>query len=336
MIKWQRGSYQKFFAKMKIRIGGKDNTVDKIEKGDEFEYDGSILKYAGAELSSTQLRGAIKNGWASLVQDDDTPVKAFVTTRNVAKATTVNRDLSRVQRAGVSMGTDSLDEETVLNVSDRGKIEKAVSGSSPKILTSDNNRRGMSVSSSEIDSQEGVTVGKVRSAARLGSVDVSANPKLASTIENRGLGRPVLNTGKVVMTEGVTIRTNVSDVDRSHVDSSEEGVVVGSVRHSKKASTEGIDVRDTSNIRSSRSIIEEVSKPRKAPAINTKISPKIRIAKAIDPTFPSDWVFSGKLADRIEAVKEHGATPVFLEALYAAEGDQMRKKLESEFPKQFK
>lgn len=331
-VKWQRGVYQKFFAKMKIRIGGKDNTVDKIEKGDEFEYDGSILKYAGAEISSTQLRGAIDNGWASLSEDDDEPIEAFVPSRNVAKATTVNRDLSRVQRGGVSMDTDSLDEETVLEVSDRGKMEKAKVGASPRVLTKDNNRRGMSVSASEVDSQEGVTVGRVRSAAKLGAVDVAANPGLASSIENRGLGKPVLNKGKVVQTEGITIQTNVSDVDRTVIAGGEdEGVIVGHVRHSERASTEGIEVKDTSNIRN------KPSAPKAKPAkINPKLPVRVRIARAIDPTFPEDWCFSGKLVDRMKAVKDHGVTKQFLEALYAAEGDQMRKKLEAEFPKQFK
>jgi hypothetical protein len=336
-IKWQRGKFLKFYAKMKIRIGGKDNTIDKIEQDDEFEYDGSILKYAGAEISSTQLRGAIEGGWASLSQDDDTPIEAFSPTRNVAKATTINRDLSRVQRGGVDMSTDSLDEETVLEVSDRGKMEKARGGASPKIMTRDHNRRGMSVSASDVDSQEGVTIGRVRSAAKLGAVDVAANPGLASQLENRGLGQPMLAKGKVVYTEGVTIRTSVSDIDRSAavIGGEEEGVVVGKVRHTKPASTEGISVKDTSNIRAG-SVAAEAAKPRKAVEIDAKLPAKIRMARRIDPMFPMDWSFTGRLADRLKAAQDHGATSQFLEALYAAEGDQMRHLLEREYPKQFK
>lgn len=334
-IKWQRGKFLKFYAKMKIRIGGKGDSIDKIEQNDEFEYDGSILKYAGAEVSSTQLRGAIQNGWASLSQDDDEPVEAFVASRNVARATTVNRDLSRVQRGGVDMSTDSLDEETVLQVSDRGKMEKAKGGASPKVLTQENNRRGMTVSRSEVDTQDGVTVGRVRSAAKV-TVDVVAQPGLASAIENRGLGKPVLAKGKTIHTEGVTIRTSVSDIDRSAITigGEEEGTVVGKVRHSKKASSEGIDIKDTSNIRAG-SVAAEAAKPRKV-EIDTKLSPKIRMARRIDPNFPADWSFAGRLKDRMAAAKAHGATPVFLEALYAAEGDQMRKELEKAYPKQFR
>ena len=335
-IKWQRGKYSKFYAKMKIRIGGgKDNTVDMIHEGDEFEYDGSVLKYAGAEIMSTQLRGAIERNWATPFENEEACVDAFVPTRDIAKSKTVNRDLSRVQRGGYAvLETDSLDEETVLEVSDRGKMEISRGGQSPKILTKDHNRRGMSVSASEVDSQDGVTIGRVRSAAKV-IVDVSAKPEAAKVIENRGVGKPVLDRGKIVRTEGITIKTTVGDIDRSSITmgGEEEGTVVAKVRHSKRVSSEGIEVKDTSNIRG-ENLVNEASKPRKV-EIDTKLSPKIRMARRIDPNFPADWSFTGRLADRLAAAENHGATPTFLEALYAAEGDQMRKSLEKAYPKQF-
>ena len=338
-IKWQRGKFLKFFAKMMIRVGGKDNTIDKINEGDEFEYDGSILKYAGAEISSSGVRGAIASGWASLSPDDNERVEAFVPNRNIAKATTINRDLSRVQRGGVLMDTDSLDEETVLEVSDRGKMEKARGGASPKVLTKEHNRKGMIMGRDLADTQEGVVVGRVRSAAKIKVEDVTKEPGLASQIENRGLGRPILNksAGKTIHTEGVTIKTSVSDMDRSSVnlDGDDEGTVVGKVRHTRQASTEGIEVKDTSNIRAG-AVAAAAAKPRKPEPIDTKLSPKIRMARRIDPTFPVDWSFQGKLKERLAAAKAHGATSTFLEALYAAEGDQMRKALEEAYPKQFK
>lgn len=332
-IKWQRGNFLKFFAKMKIRIGGKDS-VDIIHEGDEFEYDGSICKYAGAEFPQPGLRGAIKNDWASLTEGDVTPVSAFVASRNVAKSQTVNKDLSRVQRTAVGvMDTDSLDEETVLEVSDRGKMEKASGGQTPRVLKSDDNRRtAMTMNTSTADSQEGITVGRVRSQAKM-VADVTVKPNLASDIENRGLGRPHLDKSamkKVLHTEGVTIRTSVGSVDSSVVEASDEGEIVGQVRHSARVSTEGIEVRDTSNIRNAGAKPKPVSQ-----TIDTKLPPRIRMARRIDPSFPSNWIFTGKLKERMDAVKKHGESPVFLEALYAAEGDQMRRLMEKTYPKQF-
>jgi hypothetical protein len=327
-VKWQRGKFIRFFAKMKIRIGGRDNTVDTIYKDDEFEYDGSILKYAGAEISSTQLRGAIEAGWASFTQGNDEKVGTFSPGRNIAKATTINRDLSRVQRGGNSMNTDSLDEETVLEVNDRGKTEKAHVGQSPKVMTRVNNRRGVFVSDSEIDSQDGVVVGRLNpnAASRKTVTDVTVDPGLVDTILNRCRVAPELS--KVVVTEGVEIKVN-SNVNRNVVlGGEEEGTVVGKVpRTVEKKYEGGIEVKDTSNIRNRKAVSDSVA--------DTKLPTKIRVARRVDPTFPADWSFTGRVADRLAAAKKHGITPQFLEALYAAEGDQFRKLLEKTYPKQF-
>lgn len=328
---WQRGKYKKFYAKMKIRIGGKDSTINQIERGDDFEYDGSVLRYAGAEIQSTQLRGAIEGGWASTTQDDDSGVEAYQPVRDVAKSKTTNRDLSRVQRSGTTMGTDSIDEDTVLNVSDRGKMENAKLGASPRILTRDNNRKGMMVDRSEIDAQDGIVVARVGTAAKSITDVTKASPNLADSIENRYREpiKEVMHRGRIVNTEGVSIKMNVAEVDkRVIIGGEEEGVVVGKVRHTDKASTEGIEIQDTSNIRNEKKSV-------KPEHIDTKLPPRIRMARRIDPSFPADWSFTGRLADRLKAAKDRGATPVFLEALYAAEGDQMRKALERAYPKQF-
>jgi hypothetical protein len=240
--------------------------------------------------------------------------------------------LSRVQRGGSINGTDNLDEETVLTVSDRGKTELSSSSKKPKILTQENNRR---IQVSEYDSQEGVTVGRVRSAAKItADVSTNSNMSLAKDIENRGLGRPILN--KKIVREGISIEVNSSPMSKDVYLDEDDGKIVGKVRHTKKTSTEGIEIADTSNIRAA-SIIEEASKPRKKTEsiIDTKVSPRIRMARRIDPSFPSDWSFEGKLKDRIDAIKNHGETPTFLEAVYAAEGDQMRRLLEKTYPKQF-
>lgn len=330
-IKWQRGKFIKFFAKIPIRVGGKDS-VDKIDAGDEFEYDGSILKFAGAEMPTSSIRGVIAKDWASLTEDDDSPVDAFVATRDVAKSVSINKDLNRVQRGGLTrVSAEEIDEETILTIDDRGRMENAKMNDSPRILTRDDNRRKIGIRPSISDTQEGVTVGRVRSAAKV-VVDVSKNPETAGVIENRVLGKPVLK-GNIVNAEGMSIRMSTGSASSS-IGSAEDGVIVGKVRKSTPVSTGGIEVKDTSRVRAA-SIVEEAAKPRRA-VINTKLPPRIRIARMIDPDFPSDWSFSGKLADRLASVKEHGVTSEFLEALYAAEGDQMRRALEKAYPKHFR
>jgi len=343
-IKWQRGVFHKFYALMKIRVGAADpkSIPIDIQEGDEFEYDGQLLKYAGSEIHSPQLRGAIKNGWATFEAPDDTGgrVAAVQPNRSIAKAQTVNRDLSRVQRGSNGpIDTDSLDEETVLNVSDRRDASKNPRAT-PQVLKSENNRRastaGMRVENGPHEDQDAVTVGRVRSPAKVVVKNIldDRSSGVISDIENRGLGRPEIY--KTVEREGVKVRTNVGNVDRSvQIDHDDGDSVVGSVRHSK-SSTDGIDVRDTSNIRNKTAVSKATpSKASSSQAINTSLSPRIRAARRIDPSFPSDWSFTGRLVERLDAAKKHGVTPEFLEALYSAEGDQMRKLLEKTYPKQF-
>ena len=407
-VQWKRGEYLKFFANMKIRIGGKDEIT--IQKGDEFEYDGSVCRYSGTEFPTPTLRGAIRSDWARINPDHDYVPPAFNTSRAVAKSQSKTTDLSRVQRTQPqSMATESLDEETVLTVTDRQKLPRDDRGRIAGHLNHTNNRRGvvqdddrqvnfrapinpnagqrvLNPSMSDIDQQDGRTIGRVMTPANIGKVDILKEPGKAKDIERSqhvdfGAGR-VHRAGRNVHQEGIDIRMNVGNVDREQVYDGDEdgGQYIGQVRHSSRNhSAEGIDVQDTSNIRNRQNghvngharvatkdppakkhapakkvaakpvaqpkvtskATKMAAKPAAKPAVatpvevDTNLPPKIRMARRIDPKFPKDWSFEGKLAERMERVKKHGATPTFLEALYAAEGDQMRRTLEREFPQQF-
>lgn len=344
---WKRGEFRTYYANMKIRVGGASPM--EIHPGDEFEYDGTMIKYAGTEMAQPHIRGAIKQGWATSNETEvGVRVAPHVPQREIADAKSVNRDLSRVQRTNSSMESDSLDEETVLHVDDR----RPTSGQSvlgvptnrapARVMTASNSRKpGMRVDTDVMSEQEGVVVGRVRSPAKIVHNDVLSadTSSRIRQIEQTAVGNPEFFKSaqkQVIEREGVIIRTNVGAMDRNapvEYGDESDGVIIGNVRQTAKVSTDGIEVRDTSNIRQER---EKVQKSAPAPMrINTKINPKVRVARAIDPNFPEDWSFDGKLADRLAAVKKHGATAQFLEALYAAEGDQMRAKLAAAFPKQF-
>lgn len=347
-IKWMRGTFLKFIAQMKIRIGGAAVPLE-IHEGDEFDYDGSVLRYAGAEHPTPSVRGAVRNGWAVLDGDAALPVESVHATRNIAAAKSVNRDLSRVQRGGGGrVETTSLDEETVLDVSDRRPGASSNPNARPAVMTQANNKKlaGTRVNGVvNAEDQGGEVIGRVRTAAKVKhDVTRADTEQLVSDLQNSDAGTPIYN--KTVSREGVSIKMSVGQVASAiGMSQEDEGVTIGQIRKSSRPSTEGIEVLDTSN--SNRMPSRPAAargpavavQPAKAPSakykVDVKISPKVRVARAIDPTFPIDWSFTGKLAERLEAVKEHGASPQFLEALYAAEGDQMRKALTQAFPKQF-
>lgn len=318
-IQWKRNTFITFYALMKIRVGNQQTPVD-IQKGDEFDYDGTILKYAGLEVSSPSIRGGIKQGWATVkVPDGTESVPTRVTHRNVAKSQSSGKDLSRIQRGEAKpINMDNLDEETVLNISERRDTTNK--NALPNVLMNAKKQSNSMNMNPSIHDQEGVTVATIKTRAHTGSIDVSKseNAGLADRISNSEIGKPIFKTGPTtLMKDGVSITTSVGQVDKNvNLHNDDEGVVIAQVRNSSKKPAKN-----------------EISKV--AAKIDTKLNPKIRIARSIDPSFPQNWDFSGKLSERFDRIKSHGVTPVFLEALYAAEGDQMRKFLEKNFPNQF-
>lgn len=331
-IKWQRGTFHKLRSLMKIRIGGGAVPVD-IYEGDEFEYDGTILKYGGQELNSPQARGAFANGWIVPSEDDggERRISSTQPTRNIAAAQSVNRDLSRVQRGSKgAISTSHQDEQIVLDVSERRGSENSAK---PAVLAP----RRAAVQRHASD--EGVVIGEVRTKAKADFEDATkVSDQQIQAIEEGTKGQPILykkqRTGTLER-EGVTVKLNVSDIDPNSVVGEEDsdGVEIGRVRTARTTRSEGVTVEDTSSIRSRKPAPAKKAAAKPTPKLDEKLPPKIRIARAIDPSFPSDWTFSGKLADRLAAVKAHGATKQFVNALYAAEGDQMRKALEKAYPK---
>jgi len=329
-IPWKRGEFLTFFAKMKMRVGGHNgNETVEIYAGDEFEYDGSIVKYAGREFPQPNIRAAIRDGWATMSQEDSGTPAPFVASRDVAKSQSKTTDLSRVQRSPRQrFESDSLDEETVLEVNDRKNVRDSRSGAGH--LTQDHNRRQasvergyqpspeerMSVSASEIDEQDAVEIAPIRTSARL-KVDVSQRPNAARDIElsmdhEKGVGRFAgqRRESNLVEREGVSIRTSVGNMDRSAaVEVSDDGIDgrhVGKVRHSSTGrSVEGIDVQDTSGDRSRRpkaaaAPVRTAAKPAPAKAAKPAPAKPAPAPKAVArPRLPDDAPQKLKVAVRL-------------------------------------
>lgn len=342
---------------MKIRVGGHNGSQPvELLQGDEFEYDGSICKYAGAEFQQPNLRAAIRDGWATMNEDGSSPAP-FVSSRDVAVSQSKNTDLSRVQRRPrAHLGSDDLDEDTVLEVSDRRNAMNPRTGQG-HLGHADNRRsaadRGvqpppeerMAVSASEVDEQDGIEISKIRTSAKL-NVNILAKPNAARDIElsmdhEKGVGRFAgerRTRPNIIEREGVTI-TTTSNMDRGGrvVEADEaEGRHVGNVRHSSssKRSVEGMTIEDTSNRRASRSDPAPKAVAPKA-RIPDDASPKLKVAIRLCPKFPVDWNFFARAEDKVARIKKLGATPDFLDALYAVESPSMKKTLELKYKSHF-
>lgn len=334
---FQRNVFKTYYAKIKIAVEGVSQ--NRINAGDEFEYDGTILKYQGSEVAAPGIRGAVKQGWVTdrpLESEEDTFVSPRQNMRNIAQSQTINTDLSNVKRHSAgSLQSDSLDEQTVLNVSDRSDVRQS---NGRGHITQDHNRSGhtrqaMTVNRDTLSEQEGRVIGRVRTpASTVTDVLAPSSYGLAKKLEELD-GSGFIPLPSV---EGISMG-GTRNIDRTASIHEDQDREVGRVRQVQdRGVRQQADRRDVEFDR--RDDRRQESAPHKASApakIDMKLDPKVRIARRIDPDFPSDWIFTGKLEARLAAVKEHGITPVFLEALYAAEGDQMRKKLEQTFPKQF-
>ena len=360
-IRWKRGEFRTFYAQLKIRVGGKQEVT--INEGDEFDYDGAVCKYAGDEFPQPQLRGAIKQGWATLDEEGAIPA-TFVSSRKVAKSQTKNTDLSRVQRhEPVPMETDNQDEDTVLLVGDRDAVRDDTSGRGH--LEANHNRReaavmsrgpeqpspeGMRVTQSDLDQQDHTPIARVKSRANLGKIDVTKHPGMARDIAKRthedGYGKfgGKRRRPSVIHREGVDIQMNVGGVDPDvQIGDEAEGVEVGRVRHSsaRKRSSEGISIEDTGRPKSRKKAVKKAAPKRKAvkkavkKAAPNGASPKLRIALKVCSDFPHDWNFFGKTGDKMARVDELGADPDFIDALYASESGAMKKALKARFPEHF-
>lgn len=373
-VPWKRGEFLTFYAKMKIRVGGHSgNESIEIPGGDEFEYDGSVVRYAGREFPQPNMRAAIRDGWATMGGEDDVSAPApFTSSRDVAKSQSKTTDLSRVQRnVRQRFESDSLDEETVLEVSDRKNVRDGRSGAGH--LTSDHNRRTashdrgvqpspeerMAVSASELDEQDGVEISRIRTPANL-SVDLTKKPNAARDIElsmdhEKGVGRFAgerRTRPNIIEREGVTIKTSVGSMDRGAVvdisDSVDGGRQVGTVRHSSKGRTvEGISVEDTSSRRPEKTSaakaapksavrpVKPAPKPAPKPRIPDDAPQKLKYAIRVCPDFPVDWNFFAKSEDKLDRIKKLGSDASLLDALYAVESPAMKRVLEQKFKSHF-
>ena len=156
-INFVKGEYQLFRVTTQVHLGRLERY---LEKDDQIEFDGHILKFEGAEHSLPQLRGAVMAGWLVPASDTTTTYKA--------------------KSAGIKIRPAQ-----AANIEDRGKampVERAF----------DDNRivgRAVSSPASETDANEGddgTAVAKIATPARQRTkiTDSSAAQSAINALDN--------------------------------------------------------------------------------------------------------------------------------------------------------
>lgn len=334
-IAWKRNQFHTFIARVKIRVGGNNGAQPfEILQDDEFEYDGSVCKYAGAEHQTPQLRGAVRDGWASMAgeSEEQEPVREapapFRPTRQMAKAQSKNTDLSRVQRnAPAAVHWDDHDEDVVLRVDDRReamdprtRVGHVTAQHNRRHIAQDGRKPVMAggrtelgfATASDYAKQDHTPISRITTPATV-KVDITRNPGAAQVIESRasaehGAGRfHGDGYSQEFSTEGVTMRTNVRQMSRGGAvetwDSGDEGELVGYVRETdQRPSREGVTVRDTSNVRASG------HRPAASSRKPQPAKPGVKVAAARKPQ-PKKLAASRKPVAQQSAAKEVSAAP---------------------------
>lgn len=255
--RWVRGKFITLYAKMDLRIGKsrKDGIDLKVYKGDEIEFDGTVIRYAGYEITSPSIRTSIQDGWfTSDPNQIDSHVSPKKTMRNMASNNVKTTDLSRVHRMGTtSLEPSEVDEEVVMDV--RSRRDAMQNG---RYLTQNDAKKqnvhpaaahvgGFKLESGDGGDDDGKVVGTVRTPNKLKVDNINEVGNLAHRIEEAQIGSPnFVDTH----TEGVMIR-HTPRVNRNVVQEDDSGVHVATIKNNHGGVREyagGITVTDTSNI----------------------------------------------------------------------------------------
>jgi len=315
-INWQKNNYQTFYAYTKISIGSKDSPIMYIESEDEFEFDGTTLRYSGAEMNKPSLRSVIeKRGWAGT--EPNGHVKPFVVNRKVAKSKTVR----------TNMGATDIEKEDIMVVEEDDIAISRVKSGDERIADSISTTV---MSNNDPVSDEGMVVGMI-SSSNNSVIDMSSGH--GNTIETHKQVRMASDTSGEQKAKGGQRRVI------------RDGMIVGRIssptRFTTDMSKSNLTAKAVENtVGTGRVIVEEqperIVKPAaKKPAAKkpvAKTGSKVEIAKSIYSGFPDKWNLFGKKDWKIEQIKNYGEHPDFIRALYAIESKSMKKYLVSKYP----
>lgn len=355
-IRFKTGDFRSFTATRSFALG---NFNVRIENGSELEFDGSTVRYAGAEYPFPQLRGALPTGWIVLSEsyDSESPEYGRPLAARIQVRSATQRDQPRSMIATVEQ-----DEHIVMNSRTHASNTKAgnrrtasQAGSdgvsvrtlqTPAVSSTDVNAAGAVLSALDkvrITPGPGMTVDEMldrmtdeereeylikKEAAKASYVN-DAETRSGS---GKLIGKVKSASGSKTSSEGMTVTSSTGGGIETW-DGGDASVVANISQTSSTTVEDGITFSNT-NIPTAKPK-KQVAKP--APAIPLmSVAVRLKIAKALCPDFPDSYDFAAptkkKLA-RLQADFEDRLD--VLRAVFAAEGDDFKDQLVREFPQAF-
>lgn len=352
-IRYKSGEFQSFTATRTFALG---NTNVSVQKDSDLEFDGSTVKYAGADYVFPQLRSAVKVGWVVLSSEyeEGNPEYGRPQAANIkVRSATEDKGEAKSMKAPVATETD---ERIVMSSADHAAGTKA-------------HNTGQDV----VEPQDGTSVGRrFKTSAKAGKTDVSRS-NVVNNAENveiepgRGRSEQEMLAGmsdeerQIYLAKKESLKSRYVDTDISQGTpvakvaskgaTEKEGITVtqqvgggveiadmggtGGKAEESVASEEGVTFRTTNGPKK----LQPEPHPRSRQASTTlrqTIEARLQIAKTLCPEFPSSYDFAAterkKLA-RLQADFED--RPDVIRAVFAAESDEFKTRLVEEFPAAF-
>jgi hypothetical protein len=357
-IQFRAGHPQKFIATRNFGLG---NSGMSIQAGSELEFDGTHVSYAGGHpVAMPQLRGAVKAGWIVLAANYNPndlsasiPRPAGVQVRD-AKG---GNPMDPPNRTSVT--TASAEEREV------GNIRNHAQGVQQR--NSDVYQPGRRTASMTVEAQEGVTVRQLTTPAKQSTNFEYESPAEAlrradSVRVQPGVGR----TREEMLASMSEEQRNeyLSVLESKKAGYVDAPLVVGTIAPMKNAQKEGFNIHNTvgGGIETAdasgmggevvESVMSEegltfrntnVGKPKPAPrpvvtaSSAADIDTRRRIALAICPDFPDNYVFDDPVRKKIARLQaDYEDRPDVIRAVAAADTDlEVRSRLVEEFPGAF-
>ena len=368
-IRFKTGEFQEFTATRSFELS---NFGVKVMKGREIEFDGSLVKYDGAQYQFPQFRSAVAAGWVvpTSEYDENNPVYQAPASANIKMRPTKDTDKSDGKTAATTIEAD----ERIVMSSAKHAADTRQQNRPASAGTRLAGNAGVA------EAQDGVPVRTLKTAAKVkGSIAEVTAAVHASTSVQIDPGQGITEQqmlDRMSETDRQVYLAQKSSLKSRYVDdaASSTGVKVGEVKSAGVRQADGVKLTQTvgGGTEVSDGVGVEVATLRKdetservedgitfkntngprrnaTPQHPTQVAAtpvmmrdgtadvRLQIARAMCPEFPQSYDFAAperkKLA-RLQADFED--RPDVLRAVFAAESDDFKQKLLSEFPQAFR
>lgn len=323
-IQYRAGEFQTFVT---TREFGLPNG-QKLPSGVEIEFDGTNARFEGnPPISMLHLRGAVKQNWL-VPKAEFNPNAAIERPRSAGiKIHQAVGGNPMNPRAREAITTVDSEEQEVGGVEEHAQRTRDLNARKPKKATTAGRRVEGAVMA--VDEMEGTVVNRpaFKTATRQGPVSLDNASQAISEMENVKLDAQPSVVGRVAdpknsSKEGFNVTNSVGG-----------GVETFDLAGLDKKAPDQVMTIESEGLR-----FTTTNGPKKSVQPVTAKSGDIRrrVAKAMCPDFPDNYDFDAsnrKKVARIQADFED--RPDVIQAVYAAESDEVKTVLEAEFPEAF-